>query len=268
MLFDLEREEWGLTRSEFANRLQFNLRDHWEPNPGCADMGKYGCYAELECSESKGCDYQIHIRKGTSGIALMAIHGGEIEPGTLEIAGSAAGDEHSFYAFEGTKEGRNSDLHLRSDSFDEPVGVSMAQGADVVVTIHGCEEDIEVIYLGGLHKKLKWLIQRNFSLCGFYVPAQVRPGLAGTNPLNICNRGRTGKGVQIEISRGLRRKMFSGLDRKGRGRPTETFFSLISALRSALDPTSRLGRKQGRGRLEAERDQTASRQRSSERDKG
>jgi phage replication-related protein YjqB (UPF0714/DUF867 family) len=170
----------------------------------------------------------------------VAIHGGEVAPGTLEIAGRAAGDEHSFYGFEGTKEGRNSDLHLRSESFDEPVGVSVAQGADVVVTIHGCEEDFEVIYLGGLHTNLKWLIQTNFSLCGFSVPEQVRPGLAGTNPFNICNRGRTGKGVQIEISRGLRRRMFSGLDRKGRGRPNETFFSLISALRTSLEPTSLL----------------------------
>jgi phage replication-related protein YjqB (UPF0714/DUF867 family) len=200
-------------------------------------MGKYGCYAELECSEIKGCDYQIHRREGHSGIALMAIHGGEIEPGTLEIAGSAAGDEHSFYAFEGTKEGRNSDLHLRSETFDEPAGVSMARTADVVVTIHGCEEDFEVIYLGGLHENLKWLIQRNFSLCGFHVPEQVRPGLAGTHPFNICNRGRTGMGVQIEISRGLRRKMFSDFDREGRGRPTEAFFSLISALRGSLEPS-------------------------------
>jgi phage replication-related protein YjqB (UPF0714/DUF867 family) len=199
-------------------------------------MGKYDSYAELKRFEVKGWDYLIHARKGKSGVALMAIHGGEIEPGTLEIAGSAAGDEHSFYAFEGAKAGRNSDLHLRSESFDEPVGVSMAQGADVVVTIHGCEEDFEVIYLGGLHENLRWVIQKNFSLCGFPVPDQVRPGLAGTHPSNICNRGRTGKGVQIEISRGLRRRMFSGLDRKGRATPTERFFSLISALRSSLEP--------------------------------
>jgi phage replication-related protein YjqB (UPF0714/DUF867 family) len=203
-------------------------------------MGKYGCYAELQSSEIKGCDFQIHTMEGNSGIALMAIHGGEIEPGTLEIARSAAGDEHTFYAFEGTKEGRNSDLHLRSETFDEPVGVSVAQGADVVVTVHGCEEDFEVIYLGGRHESLKWRIQRNLSLCGFIVPEQVRPGLAGTNPCNICNRGRTGKGVQIEISRGLRRRMFLGLDRAGRGRPTERFFTLISALRGSLDPSSPL----------------------------
>jgi phage replication-related protein YjqB (UPF0714/DUF867 family) len=198
-------------------------------------MGKYGCYAELECSETKGCDFRIHTRAGDSGIALMAIHGGEIEPGTLEIAGTAAGDEHTFYAFEGTKEGRNSDLHLRSEAFDEPVGVSVAQGADVVVTIHGCEEDFEVIYFGGLHENLKWRIQREFNLRGFYVPARVRPGLAGTNPFNICNRGRSGMGVQIEISRGLRRRMFSGLDRKGRERPTETFYHFISTLRGSLE---------------------------------
>lgn len=202
-------------------------------------MGKYGSYAELKRFETRGCDYRIHARKGKSGVALMAIHGGEIEPGTLEIAGRAAGDEHSFYAFEGTKEGRNSDLHLRSESFDEPVGVSMAQDADVVVTIHGCEEDFEVIYLGGLHKTLKWVIQKNLNLRGFPVPEHVRPGLAGTHPFNICNRGRTGKGVQIEISRGLRRRMFSGLDREGRATPTETFFSLISALRGALESSSR-----------------------------
>jgi phage replication-related protein YjqB (UPF0714/DUF867 family) len=230
-------------------------------------MGKYGSYAELGFSEIKGCDYQLHTREGNSGIALMAIHGGEIEPGTLEIAGCAAGHEHSFYAFEGTKEGRNSDLHLRSETFDEPVGVSLARGADVVVTIHGCEEDFEVIYLGGLHENLKWLIQRNFSLCGFYVPEQVRPGLAGTNPFNICNRGRTGMGVQIEVSRGLRRKMFSGLDRKGRERPTETFFSLISALRGTLELS--LDREQSKGETVGTLfEQRAARRRTPERDQG
>ncbi len=49
-------------------------------------------------------DYLILSRQGTSGIAVMAPHGGGIEPGTSEIANRVAGDEHAYYSFEGLKQ--------------------------------------------------------------------------------------------------------------------------------------------------------------------
>jgi phage replication-related protein YjqB (UPF0714/DUF867 family) len=49
--------------------------------------------------EKEGRDYEVHQRKGASGIAVIAPHGGGIEPGTMDIADSVAGEEHTFCCF-------------------------------------------------------------------------------------------------------------------------------------------------------------------------
>jgi len=56
----------------------------------------------------------------SSGIAILSIHGGDIEPGTTRIANAIAGWDHSFYTFEGIKTARNLSLHITSTRFDEP----------------------------------------------------------------------------------------------------------------------------------------------------
>jgi phage replication-related protein YjqB (UPF0714/DUF867 family) len=44
-----------------------------------------------------------------AGLAVVALHGGGIEPGSSEIANDIAGEESSFYAFEGLKAPDNTD---------------------------------------------------------------------------------------------------------------------------------------------------------------
>ena len=61
------------------------------------------------------------------------------------------------------------------------------------------------------------------------------PGhLAGTHDENICNRGAKGKGVQLELTRSLRKTMFEGLGASGRQTTTDAFDRFVAALRSAL----------------------------------
>jgi phage replication-related protein YjqB (UPF0714/DUF867 family) len=84
-------------------------------------MDKYESYEELRQNEQEH-HFQIHHQEGSSGVAVMAPHGGGIEPGTTEIARGVAGTDHTFYAFEGLKPGGNQDLHITSTNFDEPVG--------------------------------------------------------------------------------------------------------------------------------------------------
>jgi phage replication-related protein YjqB (UPF0714/DUF867 family) len=54
------------------------------------------------------------------------------------------------------------------------------------------------------------------------------------NPLNICNRSRLERGVQLEISMGLRRLMFRYLSRTERKNTTRLFEEFVAALRGAL----------------------------------
>ena len=64
-------------------------------------MDRYSGFDELKRHEKEGVDYRIRARLGYSGIAILSIHGGDIEPGTSQIADAIAGQEHTFYALEG-----------------------------------------------------------------------------------------------------------------------------------------------------------------------
>lgn len=195
-------------------------------------MGKYSSYSELKINEREGKDYQIKFRHGASGIAVIAPHGGGIEPGTTEIAEAVAGDGHSFYSFCGLKGRNNGDLHITSVQFDEPVVVRMASKLDTIVAIHGCRGDEEAVYVGGRD----WSLRRRFLrvLNDLGVLALEDRRFPGMRPENVCNRSRSGKGVQLEISTGLRRLMFRDLLYRDRSRCTERFASLVSALRGVL----------------------------------
>jgi phage replication-related protein YjqB (UPF0714/DUF867 family) len=62
-----------------------------------------------------------------------------------------------------------------------------------------------------------------------------REDLNGTNPKNICNKTLLKKGVQLEITKGLRNKMFASLNRKGRQTTTKYFDRFVSATKAAID---------------------------------
>ncbi len=195
-------------------------------------MGKYDNYRQLNENETKGKDYRIHFRHRKSGILVMAPHGGGIEPGTTEIADALAGDEHSFYCLDGLKKRGNWNLHITSRRFDEPRGTDIANNSQTIVTIHGCKEKGKIVYIGGRDKLLKEKIIKATKLAGFAVKES--PRFPGINKLNICNRSRTGRGVQLEISMGLRRAMFQDISRIKRKKTTKIFAEFISAVRRAL----------------------------------
>jgi phage replication-related protein YjqB (UPF0714/DUF867 family) len=195
-------------------------------------MGKYSSYRELQENETEGRDYQVRYRHGKSGIGVIAPHGGGIEPGTTEIAEAIAVDEHSFYSFCGLKEKRNVDLHITSVHFDEPVILEMVKELDTILTIHGCKGEEEAVYIGGRNGSLREQFFTALSRSGFV--ARENPRFPGLRPENICNRSRFGKGVQLEISIGLRRRMFEDFFSNVGSRRTEVFTTLVSALRQVL----------------------------------
>jgi phage replication-related protein YjqB (UPF0714/DUF867 family) len=200
---------------------------------GTVSMPSYASFTALQDKERSGVDYRIRVRYGHSGIAVMAIHGGGIEPGTTEIADAIASDAHTFYSFSGLKTSGNAELHISSRKFDEPVGVEIAEKAWTVVTIHGCKDRKAMTYVGGRHAQLKLAIKQGLAVAGFPVADAMR--FPGVNPKNICNRNRLGMGLQLEISLGMRQVLFEDLSRLQRNRVTPSFLPYVRALQASIN---------------------------------
>jgi phage replication-related protein YjqB (UPF0714/DUF867 family) len=197
-------------------------------------MDRYESFYVLREHEQEGVAYSIYFRTGTSGVAVMAPHGGGIEPGTTDVADSVAGADHAFYSFCGTRKAGNGDLHVASERFDEPTGVRISEGSDVVLSIHGCSDAEEVIFVGGKDLKLRKILSDTLIRTGFVATAAPRPSLNGINAKNICNRGKSGEGVQIELSQGIRRKIFESMGNEQSLEKKKLFFDLVAALRQAI----------------------------------
>lgn len=198
-------------------------------------MDKYRNFQELKRHEKEGTDYEICIRNGSSGIAVLAPHGGGIEPGTVDIADRVAGKEHTFYCFKGMKMSGNADLHITSDKFDEPEGIRIAEEAELVLAIHGCIGSKDIIFVGGKDGDFKRILLNSISQAGFKAKESDRTGLKGIKSANICNRGHSGKGGQVEISENLRGKMFDNMSHGTEKEKNKVFDDVVAALRKALE---------------------------------
>ena len=210
-------------------------------------LGRYNTFEQLQEKEIQGIDYQIVWQNGGSGFAIMAHHGGGIEPGTTEIARAVAGADHSFYSFMGLKKKGNLDLHITSRQFDEPTGTGIANNSKTILTIHGCKKKEEAVYIGGRDIILKEKLKESLKNAGFSVMEDTR--FPGVNPKNICNRSSLGKGVQLEITAGLRNAMFKGLMVLNRKGPTMRFYQFVKAVRNALSEYRRTESKYENERL-------------------
>jgi len=163
----------------------------------------YGSFEELKRHEKMNIDYRIWVRDMGSPITIAAPHGGGIEPGTSLIAKAIAANRYNCYCFEGIKRRGNGHLHITSHLFDEPVALELLSRSRVVVAIHACTGTKGLVYIGGLDARLKDAVADALEGRGIRV-SRVPRKFRGVNPGNICNRGATKKGVQLEITRDLR----------------------------------------------------------------
>jgi phage replication-related protein YjqB (UPF0714/DUF867 family) len=167
-------------------------------------MTGYACFADLARNETEGKDFRVRCvdRPGSRAI-ILAPHGGEIESGTSDIAALVAGEEHSLFCFEGLKPyGENRGLHITSHRFDHPQCIAMTALRDVVVGVHGCMGEAQ-IFVGGLDAELANGLAIHLRKAGFTV-ISAGHRYPGRHPENICNRGATGRGAQLEITYDLR----------------------------------------------------------------
>jgi len=203
--------------------------------------GLYPNFAALAQHETAGVDFQIRMVRAHSTFVVVAPHGGGIEPGTSELARAIAGDTFSFYAFEGLKMSGNGGLHITSTRFDEPACAKLVAESNVVIAIHGERHDADgaLTFIGGLEERLGLLIRSALEAKGFGTGQHPDPGLSGRGPDNLCNRGRSSRGVQLELSRGAREAMFESLSRTGRKQTTPRFDDFVAALSGVLQHEAR-----------------------------
>lgn len=199
-------------------------------------MDRYANFDQLKTFEKDGVDFRVRWRAGCSGIAILSIHGGDIEPGTSLIADAIAGTEHTYYALEGLKPSGNLALHITSTHFDEPVALEIVCQSEIIVTVHGCAESEPVVFVGGRDVELCHRILRSLAAAGFQAIEAAQTRFVGTDLANICNLCGRGMGIQLEISSGLRARMFEpggGGEPKAAGPLLQRF---ADAVREALEP--------------------------------
>ena len=195
----------------------------------------YKNFKSLSAVEKEDVDFEIFTEKLKSRIAIVAPHGGGIEPGTSEIARSISNGKYNCYCFEGIKSKKNKELlHITSTNFDEPECIRLCQSSDTVVTIHGADDDDDIVFVGGLNEELKIAMIEKLEKAGFKAK-QDTTRHSGQDIGNLCNKGTMKKGLQLEISNGLRKNLFKGLKRKDRKSTTPTYDKFIESIQFVLE---------------------------------
>lgn len=169
-----------------------------------APRTEYPNFSALTAAHVEGRDYDrcVHFLPG-SPFAVIAPHGGRIEPETDTIAREIAGDSFSFYCFRSHLLKRQANLHITSHRFDDPACLNLIAKHRTVITVHGWGADGERVLIGGLDVELITRIAAGVRAAGI-TATTATSSLSGTEPSNICNRGSSGRGVQLELTMPLR----------------------------------------------------------------
>lgn len=176
----------------------------------CFGKDTYKNISELRQNEKEGEDYIISSVQTDSSVAVIAIHGGKIEKGSSEVAKLLAiKGNYNYYSFEGIKKGSNAVLHITSTNFDEKLAKEIVGKSQKTISVHGMAGGDLTTNLGGLDLELIELIEKHLVEAGFKV-AKAPKELGAKNPKNIANCNLSKKGVQLELTKGLRDSFLKG----------------------------------------------------------
>jgi phage replication-related protein YjqB (UPF0714/DUF867 family) len=189
-------------------------------------------------------------------LAVIAPHGGGIEPGTSELCLAVAGYHpaslavtpsggpvYDYWMFEGLRSSGNSELHVTSTHCDDPYARALCAGARYAVSLHGCTtsaaglpDGTAAVLVGGRDSTLRSYLLQRYAQAGIQaVDASNHPSLSGTDPDNIVNRTLLGMGAQLELTTPLRTAMFGTNTRAERKNTTlTTFWNFVAATRTAI----------------------------------
>lgn len=200
----------------------------------------YASYTALAAAQTEGVDYERRTVPVTGATwDAIAIHGGGIEPGSGEMARYVATGRMNHYEFAGIKAVNNSDLHVTSTNFDEPIATAQVLASKRTLSFHGFTGDgTPVTALGGLDTATVTRVQAALTAAGFTVTTAPQE-INGNDPANIANKNSISAGVQIEMSNALRASFFPNGDLsrtvRDSGSRTPTFYRYAAAVVAAYD---------------------------------
>ncbi|AYX89700.1 poly-gamma-glutamate hydrolase family protein [Staphylococcus cohnii] len=169
---------------------------------------RFKSMTELMDYTEENTDWVIHSIKRNSNIIITAIHGGAIEPATTELAElTAEKGSFDYFTFKAIRTKANSELHVTSRRYDEPKLMKMIANNPYAIAIHGCKGEDEIIYMGGKDEQLMDAMTEEFEKLGIDV-RQAPSHMSGAHDDNIINCCKTEKGVQLELTSGIRKKLF------------------------------------------------------------
>ncbi|MGW3153706.1 poly-gamma-glutamate hydrolase family protein [Streptomyces sp. NPDC001089] len=178
-------------------------------------MTTYPYFRTLAASKILGIDYDIKNSYGVGDyLVYIAVHGGAMEPPSSQLAVYCAGATGAYYSFAALSDLTADTLSLPATTFDEPFCQVNVGNASRAISFRGVEdqrEAEEVAYISGLDDVLVSLVRQELSTAGFVTDT---PPLRfeGSDPQNIVNRTRLHAGVQIDLTRSLRKSFYAGGD--------------------------------------------------------
>lgn len=187
----------------------------------------YANFAELAANTVKEVDWHIEaVKRYVTGVAFITPHGGGIESGTSELVSFSANNTHSAYAFEGWRTSNNGELHITSTNFDEPIALDIVEDATHVVSYHGYSDTVKHTLIGGRDIEAKQRAYDALVAAGFSCEIlEFGATIGGSDPENICNKGLTGMGLQLELSTAQRSAFFGTNTRAQRKNTTNQEFA-------------------------------------------
>jgi phage replication-related protein YjqB (UPF0714/DUF867 family) len=200
----------------------------------------YASYTDLAAHETEGVSYERRsVPVSGSTWASIAIHGGGIEVGSGEVARAVGAGIMAHYEFAGIKTSNNSDLHVTSTNFDEPIALGIVTASKRCLSLHGYTgtAGLPETSIGGLDTLMSNRVAAALTQAGFRVITAAQE-INGSDPNNIANKTTISAGVQIEMSNALRASFFPNGDTsrtmRDSGQRTKAFTAYVGALRSVF----------------------------------
>lgn len=168
-----------------------------------ASLEEYSSFKELSENEEEGANYFVHTVDRRSDVTILAPHGGNIEPYTLDLATELSHGRYNLYGFQAIGSTKGMSLHLTSHRFDDPRALRLVGQSSKVLSFHGLRDTDEVVEIGGRDVSLGRRISDSLARAGFSTRKTEKRINSGISATNIVNMGKTKAGVQIEIGLGL-----------------------------------------------------------------
>lgn len=163
----------------------------------------YRSMTDLLKDTQEGKDWTKESTNRHSNVLIFAPHGGNIEKGTTELTKAIANKgNYDYYAFNGTRNKNNSQLHVTSTNYNDLDLINRNYNKDVSISVHGAgqSQGKNTVLIGGRDEKLIQLISKELSTFKFNVQRSLGH-LAGIDTNNVVNYNKKGQGVQLELTR-------------------------------------------------------------------